>query len=212
MKQYANIAKELIQRASELEGDTQFWIGLAGGPGSGKSTLSVFLKEQLRELLTIIPMDGYHYYRSELDNMQDPEQAYARRGAPFTFNANKFVNALINARHTGEGWFPSFDHQIGDPVENDIRLSKGLQIVLVEGNYLLLDDEPWCQLRECVFDETWFLNIPLSECNRRAYKRHIKTGLTEKQAESRIDNNDSLNAQLIINTGVENADKIILPI
>lgn len=30
---------------------------------------------------------GYHYYRSELDAMEDPEALHARRGAHWTFNA-----------------------------------------------------------------------------------------------------------------------------
>ena len=66
-------------------------------------------------MLTIIPMDGYHYYQSELDTMEDPEEAHARRGAPFTFNSAKFVGALIKARKEGQGSFPSFDHGTGEP-------------------------------------------------------------------------------------------------
>ncbi len=209
MEQYDNLAAELRQRAAQLIGDTQYWIGLAGGPGSGKSTLAESLKARLGELLTIIPLDGYHYYRSELDGMADPEEAHARRGAPFTFNATRFVDDLIKARNAGEGVFPSFDHGAGDPVEADIQLPKGPQIVLVEGNYLLLDTEPWCQLRKSVFDESWFLDVPVHECNRRVGERHVKTGLTEEQAQLRVATNDSLNAELITRISPGNADRII---
>ena len=209
MQEYDDLAAELRQRAARLTGGSQLWIGLAGGPGSGKSTLAKALKERLGELLTIIPLDGYHYYRSELDRMADPEQAHARRGAPFTFNATKFVDDLIKARDTGEGVFPSFDHHTGDPVEADIQLPKGPRIVLVEGNYLLLDTEPWRQLRVRVFDETWFLDVPVSECNRRVGKRHVTTGLTPEQAQRRVATNDSLNAEIIAKVSPGNADRII---
>lgn len=209
MQDYDDLAAELRQRATQLTGDTQFWIGLAGAPGSGKSTLAEALRERLGELLTIIPLDGYHYYRSELDDMENPEEAHARRGAPFTFNATKFVDALIKARREGEGSFPSYDRCKRDPVEDDIRLSKGPQIVLVEGNYLLLDEEPWCLLRKKVFDETWFLHVPIPECNRRVRARHIETGLTEEQAQRRVDTNDSINAILVTEASTENADRII---
>jgi pantothenate kinase len=137
MQEHDDLAAELRQRAAQLTDDTQFWIGLAGGPGSGKSTLAEALKTRLGELLTIIPLDGYHYYRSELDGLDDPEEAHVRRGAPFTFNATKFVDDLIKARDTGEGTFPSFDHHTGDPVEADIQLTKGPRIVLVEYRYCL---------------------------------------------------------------------------
>ena len=209
MKEYDDLAAELRQRAAQLTDDKQFWIGLAGGPGSGKSTLAEALKARLAELLTIVPLDGYHYYRSELDRMKDPEEAHARRGAPFTFNANKFVDDLIKARNAGEGVFPSFDHGAGDPVEADIQLLKGPQIVLVEGNYLLLDTEPWIHLRVRVFDETWFLDVSVSECNRRVYERHIKTGKTEEHARLRVATNDSINAELITKVSRGYADRII---
>jgi pantothenate kinase len=209
MLTYEDLAAELRQKAAQLTGKSQFWIGLAGGPGSGKSTLAQALKARLGKLLTIIPLDGYHYYRRELDAMDDPDEAHKRRGAPFTFNSSMFVSDLIKAHGSGEGVFPSFDHAIGDPVEASIRLHKGLQIVLVEGNYVLLDIEPWCQLRAKVFDETWFLDVPVAECNRRVYKRHVETGLTEAQAKRRVATNDSINAELITKISRRNADRII---
>jgi pantothenate kinase len=209
MQEYEDLAAELRQRAARLTGNKKLWIGLAGGPGSGKSTLAKALKEQLGEMLTIIPLDGYHYYRSELDGMADPGQAHARRGAPFTFNATKFVDDLIKARDAGEGDFPSFDHRVGDPVEADIHLTKDSQIVLVEGNYLLLDADPWRRLRARVFDETWFLDVPVAECNRRVGQRHVKTGLSQEQAQLRVATNDSLNAELVAKESPGNADRII---
>ena len=209
MPTYEDLAAELKQKVSQLTGKSQFWIGLAGGPGSGKSTLAQALKAELGKLLTIIPLDGYHYYRRELDAMDDPVEAHARRGAPFTFNSSRFVNDLIEARGRGEGVFPSFDHAEGDPVEASIRLHKGPQIVLVEGNYVLLDTEPWCQLRDRVFDESWFLDVSVAECNRRVCKRHVETGLTEEQAQLRVATNDSINAELITKISRRNADRII---
>jgi pantothenate kinase len=206
---YSNLFTELRHRVSLLTENAQYWIGLAGAPGSGKSTLAAVLKEQLGETLIVIPMDGYHYYRSELDDMNNPQEAHARRGAPFTFNATKFVDALMSARNEGEGCFPAFDHQLGDPVEDSIRLTRAAQIVLVEGNYLLLDEEPWCQLRDKVFDETWFLQVPIPECNRRVLKRLIKTGLTEAQAQLRVETNDSINAQIIVEASIRNADRVL---
>lgn len=209
MKDYDQLAFQLREKSLTLPAGTQYWIALAGAPGSGKSTVAEALKSRLGELLTIIPMDGFHYYRSELDKMDNPAEAYARRGAPFTFNAPKFVNAVIKARREGEGLFPGFDHGRGDPVENKILLNKQAKIVLVEGNYLLLDEKPWSQLRHNVFDETWFLYVPLPECNRRVCARHMQTGLTKQQAQQRVENNDSLNAKLVTEVSIKNAQRII---
>lgn len=203
------LAKELIEKVSRLTPDCQLWIGLAGPPGSGKSTLAHQLKNTLGDLLVVIPMDGYHYYRSELDRMDDPQQAHLRRGAPYTFNARKFVADMTKARITGAGTFPGFDHGVGDPIENEIVLTRAHKIVVVEGNYLLLDTQPWCQLRKQVFDETWYLDVPLPQCMQRLCKRHVATGLSDQQAERQVALNDGINAQLISEVSPGNADKII---
>ena len=172
-------------------GKDKYWIGLAGAPGSGKSTLASQLQTECDDLLTVIPMDGYHFYRRELDAMGDPVEAHARRGAPFTFNAERFVDELITAKASGAGSFPGFDHGVGDPVEGQIVLDENSgPIVLVEGNYLLLDDERWCRLRSEVFDETWYLDTDIEICKRRVYERHLRTGKTEAEAQWRIDHND----------------------
>ncbi len=209
MKEYDELAAELLDRAAGLTGGAQFWLGLAGGPGSGKSTLAAALKARLEKSLVVIPLDGYHYYRSELDEMEDPVEAHVRRGAPFTFNATRFMNDLIAARSSGQGSFPAFEHRARDPVENDIQLSRTHRIVLVEGNYLLLNTAPWCRLREKVFDETWFLDVPVQECKRRVMERHMKIGLSEAQARQRVVTNDGINAELIARESPANADRII---
>ena len=140
--------------------------------------------------------------------MDDPGEAYIRRGAPFTFNAERFVSELVEARQRGEGVFPSFDHGAGDPIEGDIRLTKDQRVVLVEGNYVLLDDEPWHRLRE-IFDETWFMDVPVEECNRRVAARHVTVGLTEEQAQVRVDTNDGINAVLIAEVSPKNANRMV---
>jgi pantothenate kinase len=58
-------------------------------------------------------MDGYHYYRSELDAMDDPAELHRRRGAHWTFNADRFIREMKEARAAGAGAFPSFDHHEG---------------------------------------------------------------------------------------------------
>lgn len=209
MKDEEKLSYLLQQKSLSLAPGEQYWVALVGAPGSGKSTLSEKLKLTLGDALAIIPMDGFHYYRHELDSMQDPVNAHARRGAPFTFNADKFVETLINAKQQGKGDFPSFDHVHGDPVENDIHLNSGTKIVLVEGNYLLLNESPWSQLKERVFDESWFLYVPLEECHRRLCARHMKTGLNHQEALTRVESNDSINALLVNDVSMKNADRVI---
>ena len=202
------LADELYEKSKSMVNGTQFWIGLAGAPGSGKSTLANLLITRLKEILVVIPLDGYHYYRSELGQMKNSSQAYLRRGSPFTFNSQKFYSDLAKAHKSRTGIFPSFDHHIKDPIENAIHLSTDHKIILVEGNYLLLNSEPWYSIRK-LFDETWLLDIPIEVSNDRVAKRHVSTGMTEYQALERVRQNDDINAKLIAKESFYNADKVI---
>ncbi|KHN02536.1 Putative uridine kinase [Glycine soja] len=176
-------------------------VGLAGPPGAGKSTLahevarrinklwpekasSFDSQVQLPDVAIVVPMDGFHLYRSELDEMENPEEAHARRGAPWTFNPLRLLQCLKNLRmHVrknskhlctdmmeflsalfccilvkqilqGSVYVPSFDHGVGDPVEDDIFVNLQHKVVIVEGNYLLLEDGVWKEISS-LFDEKW---------------------------------------------------------
>ena len=59
------------------------------------------LEEDHKVEALILPMDGYHYYRHELDKMADPVHAHARRGAEFTFDSQKFVKEVKAGFHKG---------------------------------------------------------------------------------------------------------------
>lgn len=102
----------------------RIFVGLAGRPGSGKSTaLSVIAKEvetslklrycedsssaatsrKMRHLpfspqCACVPMDGYHLYRKELQAMPCPRRALERRGAEWTFSPQKLFRDLIALR------------------------------------------------------------------------------------------------------------------
>lgn len=149
--------------------------------------------------IAIVPMDGYHYYRSQLEKMDNPQHALAKRGAPFTFDSERFVNDIVNLRKSGSGSFPSFDHGKGDPVENDILVEyKRHKIILVEGNYLFLPEQPWSRLLdETCFDEAWYVNCPVDEATKRVIDRHVRTGKTKETAELRAYSNDLVNAKLV---------------
>lgn len=179
------------------EPSAQVWIAICGPPGSGKSTLAAALQSRLGSIATVIPMDGYHLRRSDLDRLPDPDVAHRRRGAPFTFDSHRFVSDLKTARVSRAGRFPSFDHGVGDPEEDRILLTPQHRIVIVEGNYLLLPSEPWCHLKP-LFDETWFLDVHIDVCKSRVLRRHIATGKDPEIAQQRVEDNDGPNAKLII--------------
>ncbi|CAI6010936.1 unnamed protein product [Closterium sp. NIES-65] len=160
------------------------------------------------DVAAVAPMDGFHLYRWQLDAMDDPKEAHARRGAPWTFDPASLVDCLQTLKDQGTVSLPSFDHGVGDPVPNDIPIPSSVRVVVVEGNYLLLNDGDWARLQP-LFDETWFVEVDLDEAMQRVEKRHVATGKTQDVAKWRVDYNDRPNAELIMETK-RHADVIIV--
>lgn len=186
---------------------SQLWVSISGAPGCGKSTLSSQLSHLLPNSI-VVPMDGFHFYKSQLRMMPDPEFAFARRGAAWTFDAEKFVEALKTARDSGTGLFPSFDHAIGDPIENDILVEKSHDYVIVEGLYLLLPFAPWNLIKE-MMDVSVFVNADPEVLRSRLIKRHMECfHMTETEAKARADENDLPNGVDVI-ASKDRADVIL---
>lgn len=202
---YEQMAHEILLMQSNLN-KSQLLIGIAGPPGVGKSTTSRRLKQLVADS-EILSMDGYHFYRKQLEQFDNPEEAFLRRGAPWTFDAVQFVTDLTNLKVTGFGSFPSFDHGAGDPKEDDISITMEHKVVFVEGNYLLLSEEPWCFVKD-LLDSSYFITSDLTTIEDRIIKRHMSVGRSKEVAIDRFQRNDSLNAQLIL-ASAERADQII---
>ncbi|OBT66776.1 hypothetical protein VE03_04007 [Pseudogymnoascus sp. 23342-1-I1] len=188
-------------------------VAFAGTPGSGKTTISAALtkvwnaKAAPNASITVLPMDGFHYPKSILPTLQNPECALRRRGAPFTFDAEAFIelvkalreNPVTEMDNPAQSFHaPSFDHAIKDPIESDIYIPSSQRIVILEGNYLLLNEHPWDQIQHLV-DESWFVSISRETAKDRLVKRHLEAGIetTTEAAALRAEENDLRNADHI---------------
>mmetsp|Transcript_66564 Transcript_66564/g.210690 ORF Transcript_66564/g.210690 Transcript_66564/m.210690 type:complete len:351 (-) Transcript_66564:259-1311(-) len=215
---FATLAQRTLARAGELQPGAIYMVGIAGVPGAGKSTTAVAVCREINrlhaagggggDLAVVVPMDGFHYYRRQLDAMNDPVEAHARRGAPFTFDAPRLLACLKDIRAArGEVRVPSFDHAEGDPVEDAISVQSHHRVVLVEGNYLLLEEPGWAQMR-ALFDEAWFVDCSVDAAMERVLQRQVDIGAAPEVAKGRIAGNDRPNAELIMSTKPQ-ADLIV---
>lgn len=186
-------------------GGERSMIALAGLPGSGKSTLASLLAREVNaragaQAMVALGMDGFHLSKAALSAMPDPEAAFARRGAPWTFDASALASRLQAVR---AGWarepvaWPGFEHEIGDPVEGAFVVAPSTRLILVEGLYLLGRSGSWEEVSEA-FDERWFLDTPLEVAMERLALRHMSAwGLARDEAVARIQANDRLNAEIV---------------
>lgn len=200
----AELQTALAKIQRRLDESCRTLIGLTGGPGSGKSTLANYLlnhfTKQQNTQVTCLSMDGFHLSKAQLQALPNADKAFARRGAPWTFDSTAFierVNKIKQSYQQEDILWPSFDHALGDPIEDDVSVNKETKVILVEGLYLLHQQDGW-QESKALFDEHWFLDIPVADAIERLAKRHMKAwNFTHEQAMDRINQSDSLNAKLV---------------
>lgn len=191
---------DLVSRVEAMPGQ-RVVIAVAGVPGAGKTTLVSQLIGALAEKginAKALPQDGFHHYRSTLAQFADPKEAFRRRGAPFTFDAERFVQTVKLLKLGRTVCAPSFDHALKDPVEQDIIIDSSTKVVFVEGNYVGLAESPWNHLEE-ICDDYWMVETPSELVLERLIERHVASGVSPsvQEAEQRARGSDWQNALYI---------------
>ena len=76
-------------------------------------------------------------------------------------------------------------------------VSKQTKFILVEGNYLLLDEEPWSRLAP-LFDFSIFIDVQRAELERRLMQRWREHGRSDEDARDWISSNDMPNIERVL--------------
>jgi pantothenate kinase len=179
-----------------------YMIGIAGIPGSGKTTLAQAVALRVPGAV-VVPMDGYHIPRVRLD-----ADGLRRRGAAYTFDADIFRADMEALRKNRSGVFPDFDHAEKDPRADAIRVTPEAPLVVVEGNYLFMRD--WHS--ENLFDLRVFIDCDLDESVERLTSRHVRTGVTAtvEEGRHRAMTSDRMNSEAILADGCRERAHLIL--
>ena len=178
---------------ARADGPARFLVGLAGPPASGKSTLAATLAAELSPGARVVPMDGFHYD----DAVLDARGLRARKGSPPTFDAQGFLHLVRRLREEDEVAIPIFDRDMELSRAGADIVGPEDRILIVEGNYLLLDEDPWRQLGP-LFDLTVFLDVTEAELIRRLTARWQHHGREDAAAQDWIRTNDLPNALTVI--------------
>ena len=179
------------------EGRKRYIVAIAGPPGAGKSTFAEALLLLLIEKsiqAKIISMDGFHLDNSILvdHNLLD------RKGAPATFDTAGFIH-LMNRLSNFEDdvVIPEFDRNKDLSIAGSSIISTKDKVLIVEGNYLLIEEEPWTKLKK-TWDQTIFINPGIDTLEQRLLNRWLRYGLDTQDAKKRTLSNDLPNARYVI--------------
>jgi pantothenate kinase len=190
---------ELAKLTAEFERSRRVVVAIAGAPASGKSTLAERLVDRLNadeaSSAALLPMDGYHFD----DRVLIARGLRARKGAPETFDVGGLLHMLDRLKQNEEDEIavPVFDRDLEISRAGARLIPRDARILVVEGNYLLLDQEPWSRL-QALFDLTVFVDAPEDLLRRRLVERWRGYGFTPEEIEAKVEGNDIPNGRFVI--------------
>lgn len=209
-----NVFIPLLRRLSELqkEKNRRILVYLAGPPGAGKSILAHYLSYLSNSTEDVVPitdigMDGFHRYQdflvSHVINRDGTDIPMVKiKGAPETFDLDKLIKMVGKIAAGEECTWPSYDRTTHNPKEDAAQVCG--DIVLLEGNYLLLDTDGWRELRKYA-DYTILLKVDDNVLRKRLIERKVMCGNSMDEAEKFVDFSDMVNVRLV-NTMSSHAD------
>lgn len=201
----------LLEKWSKMykEKQERIIIFLAAPPAVGKTTLSQFLENLSKEnkqfeKIQGVGLDGFHYPNKYLDNHtieKNGETILLRsiKGAPETFNYKAVEEKLIKIKNENIMW-PVYSRKLHDIEEDKIKIEKN--IILIEGNWLLLDEDNWKNLKK-YSDYSIMITAEKELLKDRLITRKIMGGKSQKEAEEFYEKSDGKNIERVLNNIVK---------
>jgi len=149
------------------------FVGVVGAPGSGKTHVARFLHRVVSDVVvSTVAMDGFHLANDVLGALGRRQY----KGRPDTFDVAGFVNLLdrLARREPGPVYAPRFVREIEEPIAGSLAVAADAELVIVEGNYLLVDEPPWDAVAPRL-DATYYLDTPEPVRIERLLVRHRRT-------------------------------------
>lgn len=194
---------ELTAVLAARKSPTRTLIGIAGPPGAGKSTCAAVLEAGMNASgscnAAILPMDGYHYD----DAILQERGLLQRKGAANTFDVAGFRHMLDRLRRNEEPQIavPVFDRELELSRAGARVIPQAVDLLIVEGNYLLLDQPPWDDVPSFL-DVTVMLTVSEAVLHQRLVERWQTHGIPEADIPAKVQANDLPNGRLVLSRSI----------
>ena len=174
-------------------------VFLAAPPAAGKSTLCRYLEllsKSERDIASVqsVGLDGFHYPNAYLEahcTVRNGQRVPLKRvkGAPETFDVAALRQKLATLGEENQFW-PEYDRRVHEPIPEAVPISG--DIVIIEGNWLLLAEMPWSELTS---DYSVFIRAGDESQLERVVARKMMGGFSEAEAREMALSNDRYNIQ-----------------
>jgi putative kinase len=170
-------------------------VAVAGPPGSGKTAFATLLVAVINasaqnEKAVLIQQDGWHYSNAYLDShmvYHNGEEIPLRRlkGSPETYDTDAAYAFLENIKAGAQMDYPVYSRRMHEPIPNAGYITANHKIMVLEGNYWLLKEDPWCKFQK-LFDERIFLTTSPEKLVDGLRQRHLRGGKTKEFTEKHM--------------------------
>ena len=179
----------------------RYFLALSGPPASGKSTISEKLTNDLNKKgykTSILQMDGFHYD----DQILKEKKLLLKKGAPETFDVMGLINFLYRLYKEEEVAIPIFDRSLELSRSSAAIISKNTKVIILEGNYILLNNYPWKELHK-FFNSTVIINCEEKVLEKRLIERWEKFNLPKDEIKEKVYKNDLPNGVSVLKNSIK---------
>lgn len=209
---YIGLFKEIVSIYQSKQ-KPRMIVGMAGPAGAGKSVIAAIFKELAKQValpfcFETIGIDAFHHTNNFLvAKMSGGEPLKNHKGRFDTYNVEKLATALKEFSDGEAVSLPKYSRKIHDPVENVIMVNKQNALLLVEGLWVLYEQNGWEKVGK-LLDHSIFIDASRDEIKDGVIARHMRGGRTSEDALEYYESNEAKNFDLITATK-DNADSII---
>lgn len=206
---YLPLLKEITKK-SRAKKDGRYIIFLAAPPGTGKSTLSLVLEKLSKEdhnfeNLQALSLDGFHHFNEYLQNnyinVNGKKQLLSKiKGSPETFDLESIKSNLKKLTTNQDAKWSIYDRQLHDPIRDILDINS--QILLIEGNWLLLNEDGWRDLIQYA-DYSIFIKTSKKLLEKRLISRKMRGGYSQDDATQFYKSSDQKNIDRVLNNSMK---------